>query len=178
MAFQRAINTSLSIPPNATVYPTSVRPEGVIPDGLVTARMLSLSGGNQIDPTGAFLEIIGGDSLDLLEVKAQRRRITLSTGRRQILGFIDVLAQKRLHGALINSMGGPRPGLLLVTPADTEVSEDVSFAAAQRGVAIYQALVEEAAGRLSVGPFIQRTGFADVPQQFQFPSIPVPLEKR
>ncbi|HYO58065.1 hypothetical protein, partial [Archangium sp.] len=70
----------------------------------------------------------------------------------------------------------PRPGLLLVTTEDTQVEQDVSLEAGRRGVAIFQAVTYEESGFITVGTFRQKTGFADVPQQFSFPSVPEALK--
>jgi hypothetical protein len=178
VAFQGAINRSLGIPINSSAFPTSVRNGTVIPDGLVTAQLISLLGEFSVDPEGAFLEVIGHDFLDFLEVKARSSRITPSTARRQIPGFLDVLSQRRLRVASLSLAGAPRPALLLVTTSDTEVSEGVIWEAARCGVALYQAAAEESGGSIRVGSFLQKTSFADVPSRFQFPSVPMPLELR
>jgi hypothetical protein len=153
----------------------------VIPDGLVPAvKLSSLIGRFTVHPEGAFLEVVGDEVLDFLEVKARSTRITLSTSHRQIQGLIDVLAQlERPRGNLLSAVNPtPRRALLLVTTSDTEVSKDVAWEAARRGVAIFQAKAQEAEGWVSVGPFVQKTSFADVPQQFQWPVKPMPLGVR
>jgi hypothetical protein len=177
LALQRTAMRCLEIPENFLPFPTTRRTHhgAVIPDGLVTAGKLQLAGRIFFDPEGAFLEVIDGDFLDMLDVKVRSHRITLSTGRGQLLGFIEVLAQRRPR-AFVGALGTqPRPALLLVTPSDTEVSEDLAWEAARHGVAVYQAVAMETDGWLNVGQFIQKTKFADVAPSFQLPSKPMPL---
>jgi len=182
MAFQTAVSRCLEVAVNFRAFPTSVRTrhKAVIPDGLIPALKLSSLGRFNVHPEGAFLEVVGDEVLELLEVKARLSRITLSTSHRQIQGLIDVLAQlERPRGSLLSAVSPtPRRALLLVTTADTEVSADVAWEAAQCGVALFQARTQEAEGLVSVGPFVQRTSFADVPQQFQWPVKPMPLGVR
>jgi hypothetical protein len=177
LAFQRTTMASLDIPENFVPFPTTRRAHhgAVIPDGLVTAAKLQLAGRIFLDPEGAFLEVIDDDFLDMLDVKVRSHRITLSTARGQLRGFIEVLALRRPR-AFVGALGTqPRPALLLVTPSDTEVSDDVSWEAARHGVAVYQSVAMESGGWLNLGEFIQKTKFADVAPSFQLPSKPMPL---
>ncbi len=73
---------------------------------------------------------------------------------------------------------GTRPRVRLITTADTQVSQEVADEAAVNGVAIYHAVAWEDGGLLTVGPFQQRTSFADVPISFILPSLPEPLQLR
>jgi len=179
LAFQRVIATCLDIPSNFRAFPTAERTQhrSVIPDGLVMATKLTRAGRIGIDPEGAFLEIVGDDFLDLLEIKVRSTRITPSTAQGQIRGLIDVLSRLgRPRGGLLSALNPtPRRALLLVTPADTEVSQDVAWMAARRGVAVYQSAAQESGGAIGVGPFIQKTSFADVLPQFLLPCEPAPL---
>jgi hypothetical protein len=106
---------------------------------------------------------------------ALKHPITLSTGRGQIQGFIRALARQRPRGFLPGALEPPRPALLLVTPSDTQVAQDVADEAGRHGVALYRAVAWEHEGLLTVGSFHQLTGFADVPTSFIMPSIPEPL---
>lgn len=177
-AFQSTVGRSLDIQENLQAFdvPASTPPAKVVPDGLVPAMRISVAGLRAIRLDGAFVEILDEDFIDFFEAKAQKRPITLATGRKQILGFIKVLAQRRPRGSM---MGGPleppRPALLLVTTADTPISSDVSWEAARHGVAIYQAVAWEDDGFITVGPFQQLTRFADVPSHFQLNTTPQPL---
>ncbi|PTL77469.1 hypothetical protein DAT35_44515 [Vitiosangium sp. GDMCC 1.1324] len=130
------------------------------------------------DPQGAFLKVvIDGDFLDMIEVKARSRPITLSTGQGQIRGYIEVLGRRRQGSFSLVAEGPPRPALLLITTAEASISEEVTWEAARHGVAVYRAIPEEFEGRMDVGPFVQQTSFADVPDQFQLPSVPEELMK-
>lgn len=174
-AFQGVVLRSINLPENVRPFPTTVRPRyaSVIPDALLTARRLLLAGGISIDPEGAFVEVVDDSGfLDMVEVKVRSTPITLSTAQGQILGFIDVLGRKRQSGLSIAGESRPRPALLLITTADATVSETVTWEAARRGVAVYQAIPEEFEGQIDVEPFMQETKFADVPDQFLLPSVP------
>jgi hypothetical protein len=179
LAFQRVVGTCLDISANFRAFPTAERTQhrSVIPDGVVIATKLTRAGRIGIDPEGAFLEIVGDDFLDLLEIKVRAARITPSTAQGQIRGLIDVLSRMdRPRRGLLSAMSPtPRRALLLVTPADTEISQDVAWMAAQRGVAVYQATAQESGGSIGVGPFMQKTSFADVLPQFLLPCEPAPL---
>ena len=59
-----------------------------------------------------------------------------------------------------------------MTTVDTHVGQDVVVEAGRHGVAIFQAVAYEEGGFITVGSFRQKTGFADVPQQCSFPSLP------
>ena len=178
-AFQEVVMRSIEVIENTRPFPTSVRRhhDSVIPDGVLPAGRLNLMGRMSLDPEGAFLEIIhDGDSLDMLEVKARATRITLSTGQGQIRGFIEVLGRRRQGGSSMVAESRPRPALLLITTAEASISEDVTWEAARHGVAVYRAIPEEFEGRIDVGPFMQQTKFADVPEQFQLRSVPEELK--
>jgi hypothetical protein len=115
------------------------------------------------------------ECLDFVEMKARSCKLTLSSSRRQMAGFIDALSRQRTRRHSLLGPQSPRPGLLLVTTVDTQVGQDVVFEAGRHGVALFQAVAYEEAGFITVGSFLQKTGFADVPQQFAFPSLPEPL---
>lgn len=174
-AFQGTVCRSLEVAPNTESFPTPERSahKRGIPDGVLPATRINLMGRPTFRLDGAFLEVIGPESF--LEVKALKRPITLSTGRGQIQGFIKALARQRPRGFLPGAMEPPRPALLLVTPSDTQVSQEVTDEAGRHGVALYRALAWENEGLLTVGSFHQLTGFADVPTSFIMPSIPEPL---
>jgi hypothetical protein len=170
-AFQLTVGRSLDIQENFQAFdvPASMPPVKVVPDGVIPAMRISAAGLRAIRLDGAFIEILDED---FFETKAQKRSITLATGRRQILGFIKVLAQRRPRGTLLgNPLEPPRPA----TPVDTSISSDVSWEAGRQGVAIYQAAAWEDDGLITVGPFQQLTHFADVPPRFQLKTTPQPL---
>jgi hypothetical protein len=173
-ALQLAVGRSLDVPENFGRFPTAARSRysSVVPDGVLLAGRFQVLGGVSFNPQGAFLEVLG---LDFLEVKGRRGSLTLSTAHAQILGLIDALALLRRPST---SMLGnqPRPALLLVTTTDTKVDEAVVWEAAKRNVALFQAIVLEKEGWLSVGPFNQLTRFADAPPLFQLASKPTQLE--
>jgi hypothetical protein len=173
LAFQTTVLRSLDIEENTEKFPAPGRGgpyTSVIPDSVLLAGRINLAGRLTFNPRGALLEVFGAECLEFLEVKARSCRITLSSARRQLRGFIDALAAQRPRRAPLLGPQPPRPALLLVTTADTEVAEEVSLEAGQRGVAVFQAMVWEETGLLTVGSFVQRTGFADVPRQFPLPS--------
>lgn len=174
-AFQRAIFDSLDIAPNSRAIATPERSahKSGIPDGILPAMRINLMGWPTFRLDGAFLEVLGPESF--LEVKALKRPITLSTGRGQIQGFIKALSRLRSRGFLPGALDSPRPALLLVTPSDTQVAQEVADEAGRHGVALYHSIVWEDGGLLSVGSFRQLTGFADVPPSFVMPSVPEPL---
>jgi hypothetical protein len=177
LAFQRTVLGSLNLPQNTNRYPAPRRGgpySSVIPDGVVVAGRINLRGGLSLNLEGAFVEV-ADECLDFLEVKARSCQLTLSSGRRQMAGFIDALAQRWPRSRSFVGSQPPRPALLLVTTSDTLVTEDVLFEAGRYGVAIFQAVAWEARGFITVGAFAQRTKFADVPQQFPFPTQPVQL---
>lgn len=101
------------------------------------------------------------ECLDFVEVKARSCKLTLSSARRQMAGFIDALSRQRPRRHSLPGPQPPRPGLLLVTTEDTQVEQAVTY---------------EESGFITVGTFRQKTGFADVPQQFSFPSVPEALK--
>lgn len=176
-AFQRTALRSLDIPENFLPYdtPNRVAHKSVIPDGVLVAGRINLLGGVSFRADGAFVEVIDLDFVDFCEAKALSNPITLATGRGQIQGFIEALARMRPRSGLFLGPRSPRPALLLVTTSDTSLSEQVELEAGRRGVAVYQAVARESGGFITVGPFVQRTGFSDVPPQFQMPSIPQKL---
>jgi len=178
MAFQWTLCRALSLIPNTGAFeaPGRVAAKRVIPDGVLPAVRINLQGMPTFRLDGAFLEVIGPESF--LEVKAQQRPITLSTGQGQITSFIQVLGRRRPRGFITGAMEPPRPALLLVTTADSQVAQGVADEAGMQGVALYQAVAWEDGGLLTVGPFLQRTGFADVPTSFVLPSVPEPLQLR
>ncbi|MGZ3459684.1 MAG: hypothetical protein ACXU86_14410 [Archangium sp.] len=175
MAFQWTICRSLNVVPNSRAVATPERSahQSGIPDGVLPATRINILGRPTFRLDGAFLEVIGPESF--LEVKALKRPITLSTGRGQIEGFIKALARQRPRGFLPGALEPPRPALLLVTPVDTQVTEEVADEAGRHGVALFHAVAWEDGGRLTVGPFRQLTGFADVAISFSMPSVPEPL---
>lgn len=178
LAFQEAVLRSLGIAGNREKFPAPGRGGPytfVIPDGVLVAGKLNIAGGVSFNPRGAFLEVIGAECLDFVEVKARSCRLTLSSGRRQLQGFIHALARLRPRGSSLLGPQPPRSALLLVTTEDTQVSQDVSSEAGRYGVALYQAVAWEETGLITVGHFVQRTGFADVPHQFPLQSRPEPL---
>ncbi len=178
-AFQGAVLRSIKVPENTTLFPAPGRGgprTAVIPDGVVTAGRRHLVGGISFNPSGAFVEVVGSECLDFMEVKARSCRLTLSSAQRQLQGFIDALNRLRPRGSGLLGAQPPRPALLLVTTADMEVGEDVSLEAGRYGVAVFQAVAWEEEGLITVGSFEQRTGFADVPPRFQFPSKPEALK--
>lgn len=173
-ALQLAVGRCLNVPENFERFPTAARSQysSVVPDGLLLAGRFQLLGGVSFNPQGAFLEVVDPD---FLEVKGRQGPLMLSTAHSQILGLIDALALLRRPSTSI--MGSqPRPALLLVTTADTKVDKAVVWEAAKRNVALFQALVLETEGWLSVGPFQQLTRFADAPTLFQLASKPRLLE--
>ncbi len=171
-AFQKSVCRSLEIEPNTDAYATPERSahKSGIPDGVLLATRINLMGQPSFRLDGAFLEVIGPESF--LEVKALKRPITLSTGRGQIQGFIKALARQRPRGFLPAALAPPRPALLLVTPSDTQVSQEVMDEAGRNGVALYRAVAWEHMGLLTVSAFHQLTGFADVPSTFMLPTKP------
>jgi hypothetical protein len=173
-ALQLAVGRSLDVPENFERFPTAARSRysSVVPDGLLLAGRFQMLGGVSFNPRGAFLEVVDSD---FLEVKGRRGSLTLSTAHAQILGLIDALALLRRPSTSIME-SQPRPALLLVTTADTTVDEAVVWEAAKRNVALFQAVVLEKDGWLSVGPFHQFTRFADAPPLFQLESKPRRLE--
>jgi hypothetical protein len=175
-AFQRTALRSLDIPENFLPYatPKRVAHKSVIPDGVLVAGRINLLGGVSFRADGAFVEVIDSEFVDFCEAKALSNPITLSTGRGQIQGFIEALARMRPRSGLLGPPS-PRPALLLVTTSDTTLSEQVELEAGRRGIAVYLAVAREAGGLISVGPFIQKTGFSDVPPRFQMTSIPQEL---
>lgn len=177
-AFQWTLCRSLNVVPNTVAFEAPARTayKSVIPDGVLTAVRINILGGPTFRLDGAFLDVVEPE--DFLEVKAQQRPITLSTGRDQIRSFIQVLSSQRPRGMLPGMPEPPRPALLLLTTADTQVSQGVADEAGVNGVAVYHAIAWEESGQLTVGPFRQRTGFADVPTSFILPSVPTPLELR
>ncbi|HEX8698505.1 MAG TPA: hypothetical protein VF815_06700 [Myxococcaceae bacterium] len=178
MAFQLTLCRSLNLIPNTGAFevPEQSATKSVSPDGILPAVRINLQGMPTFRLDGAFLEVIGPESF--LEVKAQQRPITLSTGRGQIGSFIQVLARRRPRSFVPGAMEPPRPALLLVTTADSQVAQGVPEQAGRHGVALYQAVAWENGGLLTLGPFLQRTGFADVPRSFTLPSVPEPLQLR
>ncbi|HYO56736.1 hypothetical protein [Archangium sp.] len=176
MAFQRTVLDSLDVAPNTASFPTPGRSahKSGIPDGVLPAIRISLLGRPTFRLDGAYLKVLGPENF--LEVKALKRPITLSTGRGQIQGFIKALARQRPRGFLPGAPQPPRPALLLLTLSDTQVAQDVADEAGRHGVALYQAVVWEDGGLLTVGSFRQLTGFADVPTSFLMPSVPEPLQ--
>jgi hypothetical protein len=176
VAFQWTLSQALGIAQNKRAFDTPGRTpyQSVIPDGVLTAVRINVLNGPSVRLDGAFLEIVGPE--DFLEVKAQQRPITLSTGRGQIQGFIQVLSSQRPRYFIAGTPEPPRPALLLLTTADTQVAESVADEAGVNGVAVYHAIAWEDGGLLTVGPFRQRTGFADVPSSFVLPSDPSPLQ--
>jgi hypothetical protein len=180
IAFQNAVLKALGLfPANTRVFPTPVRGgrhAGVIPDALVVANRVYTKGGASVRPEGAFLEVVSSEFIDFLEVKGRAGSIVPSSAQGQIRGFIDVLARMRPRAFLMVAGEPPRPALLLVTTADTKVSEAVALEASRRGVAVFRAVALEAEGWISVGPFVQLTSFADVLPRFQFSSTPSELE--
>jgi hypothetical protein len=178
MAFQWTLCRALNLIPNTGAFeaPGRIAAKSVIPDGVLPAVRINLQGMPTFRLDGAFLEVIGPESF--LEVKAQQRPITLSTGRGQIESFIQVLGRRRPRSFMPGAMEPPRPALLLVTTADSQVAQGVADEAGVHGVALYQAVAWEDGGLLTLGPFIQRTGFADVPTSFVLPSVPEPLQLR
>jgi hypothetical protein len=172
LAFQRTVLGSMQVPENTNRYPTPRRGgpyASVVPDGVVLAVRINPRGGLSLNLEGAFVEVADGCE-DFLEVKARSCQLTLSTGRRQMAGFIDALSQRWPRRRSFIGAQPPRPALLLVTTLDTVVAQDVLSEAARHGVAIFQAVAWEAQGFIGVGLFAQKTSFADVPQQFSFPS--------
>ncbi len=179
VSFQGAVLRSLDVVANHRAFPTPRRTHhrSVIPDSLLTAERLTFAGRTSFDPEGAFLEIIGDDFLDMLEVKMRASPIKLSTARGQIEGFLDVLAVPGRPRSILSIMSTqPRRALLFVTTSDTQIADEVSWEGARRGVAIYQGTAREADGWITVGPFVQKTSFSDVPPQFQMGSKPAQLE--
>ena len=178
MAFQWTICRSLAITPNTEAFPTPGRSahKSGIPDGVLPAIRITLLGRPTFRLDGAYLEILGPENF--LEVKALKRLITLSTGRSQIRGFIKALARQRPRGFLPSSVDSPRPALLLVTPSDTQVAQEVADESGRHGVALYQAVAWEEEGLLTVGSFRQLTGFADVPATFTLTTHPRELTLR
>ena len=174
-AFQRTVLQSIGVPRNTEAFSTPERSahKSGIPDGVLPAMRIGLLGRPTFRLEGAYLEVIGPESF--LELKALKRPITLSTGRGQIQGFIKALARLRPRGFLPGGLEPPRPALLLVTPSDTQVGQEVADEAGRHGVALYRAVAWEHEGLLTVGPFYQLTGFADVPSSFIMLSIPEPL---
>jgi len=178
VSFQGAVLRSLDVVANHRAFPTPNRThhQAVIPDSLITAERLTLTGMTSFDPEGAFLEIVSDDFLDMLEVKMRTSPINLSTARGQIQGFLDALAARGRSRSMLSVMGTqPRRALLLVTTSDTQIAEEVSWEGARRGIAIYQSKAREADGWITVGPFVQKTSFSDVPPQFQMASKPTQL---
>jgi hypothetical protein len=175
-AFQRTVLQSLRVPQNSDAFSTPERSahKSGIPDGVLPAMRIGLMGRPTFRLDGAYLKVIGPENF--LELKALKRPITLSTGRGQIQGFIKALARQRPRGLLPGALAPPRPALLLVTPSDTQVAQDVADEAGRHGVALYRAVVWENEGLLTVGSFHQLTGFADVPPSFIMSSIPEPLQ--
>jgi hypothetical protein len=175
-AFQWTLCRALNVVPNTAAFATPGRTayKSVILDGVLAAVRINILGGPTFRLDGAFLEVIGPESF--LEVKAQQRPITLSTGQGQIQGYIQVLSRQRPRSFLPGIPEPPRPALLLLTTADTQVSQQVADEAGLNGVAVYHAVAWEDGGLLTVGPFRQRTGFADVPTSFALPSVPTPLQ--
>jgi hypothetical protein len=174
-ALQLAVGRSLDIPENFDRFPTSVRSRysSVVPDGVLLAGCFRILGGVTFNPRGAFLEVVDSDLVDFLEVKGRRGRLTLTTAHAQLLGLIDALAVlRRPSRSLLAGAGQPRPALLLVTTADTQIDKAVAWEAARRGVALFRATVLESEGWLIVGPFNQLTSFADAPPRFQLASHP------
>jgi hypothetical protein len=179
LAFQGTALRSLNLPQNTRKYPAPGRggPYAfVIPDAVVVAGRIQTLGGISFDPGGGFVEV-ADECLDFMEMKARSCMLTLSSARRQMAGLIDALSRQRPRGRSLLGPQPPRPGLLLVTTADTQVGQDVLFEAGRHGVAIFQAVAYEEGGSITVGAFWQRTGFADVPRQFSFPSVPEVLKK-
>ena len=142
----------------------------------MVAGRIQILGGVSFDSGGGFVEV-AGECLDFVEVKARSCKLTLSSARRQMAGFIDALARQRPRSRSLLGSQPPRPGLLLVTTVDTQVGQDILLEAGRHGVAIFQAVAYEEGGFISVGTFWQQTGFADVPRQFSFPSVPEALKK-
>jgi hypothetical protein len=175
-AFQWTICLSLNVTPNSRAFDTPERSahKRGIPDGVLLATRINLLGQPTFRLDGAFLEIIGPESF--LEIKALKRPITLSTGRGQIQGFIKALARQRPSGFLPGALEPPRPALLLVTPSDTQVAQEVADEAGRHGVALFHAVAWEYEGLLTVGPFRQVTGFADVPASFSMTTFPQQLQ--
>ena len=178
-ALQLAVGRSLNIPENFERFPTTARSRyaSVVPDGLLLAGCFHMLGGVSFNPQGAFLEVVDPD---FLEVKGRHGPLTLSTAHAQLLGLIDALALIRKPSKSLVGARQPRPALLLVTTADTQVDKAVSWEAAKRNVALFHAIVLEKDGWLIVGPFNQLTSFADVPSRFQLVSEPerLGLERR
>jgi hypothetical protein len=177
LAFQNTTLRSLNLPRNTTKYPAPGRggPYAfVIPDAVVVAGHLQVLGEISFDPSGGFVEVVE-ECLDFVEMKARSCKLTLSSARRQMAGFIDALSRQRTRRRSLLGPQPPRPGLLLVTTVDTHVGQDVVFEASKHGVAIFQAVAYEEGGLSTVGSFQQKPGFADVPQQFSFPSLPEAL---
>lgn len=176
-AFQRTALRSLDIRENYRPFATPKREahKSVIPDGVLVAGRINLMGGVSFRADGAFVEVIDSDFVDFCEAKALSNPITLSTGRGQLQGFIEALARMRPRSGLLLGPHSPRPALLLVTTSDTTLSQQVELEAARQGIAVYQAVAREAGGLITVGPFVQRTSFSDVPPRFQMTSIPQEL---
>jgi hypothetical protein len=176
MAFQWTLCRALDVIPNSLPYDTPGRTayKSVIPDGVLAAVRINILSGPSFRLDGAFLEVVGPESF--LEIKAQQRAITPSTGQGQIQGFIHVLSRQRPRSFIPTGPEPPRPALLLITTADTQVAQSVADEAGVNGVAIYHAIAWEGDSLLTVGPFRQRTGFADVPTSFVLPSVPTPLQ--
>jgi len=177
LAFQNTTLRSLNLPRNTTRYPAPGRGgpySFVIPDAVVAAGQVQILGQLSFDPSGGFVDVTD-ECLDFVEMKARSCKLTLSSARRQMAGFIDALSRQRTRRHSLLGPQSPRPGLLLVTTVDTQVGQDVVFEAGRHGVALFQAVAYEEDGFISVGSFLQKTGFADVPQQFTFPSLPEPL---
>lgn len=180
LAFQNTVLRSLDIRPNTAKFNTPNRGgpyAAVIPDGTLQAGRINIAtGGITYRPEGAFLKVAGADCLDFAEVKARSCALTLSSSQGQMRGFIEALSRQGAGRRSFLGPQPPRPGLLLVTTADTRVTEEVSWEAARSGVAVFQAVAWEEEGLITVGLFVQRTSFVDVPPQFPMSTVPEALK--
>jgi hypothetical protein len=176
-ALQLAVGRSIGLPENMRHFPTSPQKGSAttVPDGVLGAGRILINGKSDFRPQGAFLEVVGADVIDFLEVKARSSPITLSIAQGQIRRLIEAVHLLNKGSRPLWSVQPPRPALLLVTTAGTLISSDIATEASRRGVAVYHAIVLEVDGWLSVGAFRQITGFADVPPTFQLASQPEKL---
>ena len=123
-----------------------------IPDGVLPATRINLQGRPTFRLDGAYLEVIGPESF--LEVKALKRPITSPPGRDSPgLHSRPWRGSARAPASFPAPWSHHGPALLLVTPADTPVSEEVAREAGRRGVAVYQAIAREAGGSSPLGLF-------------------------
>ena len=176
-ALQLTVGRSIGLPENTRHFPTSPQKGSAttVPDGVLGAGRILINGKTDFRPQGAFLEVVGGDVIDFLEVKARSSPITLSIAQGQIRRLIEAVHLLNKGSRPLWSAQPPRPALLLVTTAGTLISSDIATGASRQGVAVYHAIVLEVDGWLSLGPFRQLTGFADVPPTFQLASQPEKL---